>query len=86
MRELQHAHRDDAKARHAAVMGVYREENIKPLHTVGLSLTSQLVMPATALLSPRRQSLISRLAGIAEIVEPPAAARSLPPGPGRAQP
>jgi uncharacterized RDD family membrane protein YckC len=71
MHEIQRAHRDDKEAQQAAMQALYNENNVNPLATCLPLLAGGLVMPATALLSPRRQSLISRLAGIAVVYEPP---------------
>jgi uncharacterized RDD family membrane protein YckC len=72
LREIQNAHRDDKLRQQQEIL--FSEENkihVAMLLPVMLRL---LVMTATALFSPRRQNLISRVAGIAVVYEPPGTA------------
>jgi uncharacterized RDD family membrane protein YckC len=73
LREIQNAHRDDT-LRQQQEMTRFYQENKSPLGFMLPVMLRLLVMPATALFSPRRQSLISRVAGIAVVYEPPGTA------------
>jgi hypothetical protein len=70
LKRLQRAHSDDKKAQQEALMRFYKEHKVSPLR----SCLPPLVISVAAqrlpvLLSPRRQNLPDRLAGIVWVVE-----------------
>jgi uncharacterized RDD family membrane protein YckC len=72
--EIQNAYRDDKLRQEQEMMKFYKENKINALASLLPAILPLLLMPATALFSPRRQSLVSRLAGIAVVYEPPGTA------------
>jgi membrane protein insertase Oxa1/YidC/SpoIIIJ len=72
LKELQRAHRDDKAAQQEALMRFYREHNVNPLSSCLPTLVISVIAPwVPALLSPWRQNLPDRLAGIIWVVDNP---------------
>ncbi len=64
VQEIRATHAGDSEAIQAATAQVYRDNGVNCLASFATSLPVILVMPLTALLSPRRQTVADRLAGI----------------------
>lgn len=64
VQEIRGTHAGDSAAIQAATAQVYRDNGVNCLAPLATSMPVILVMPLTALLSPRRQTVADRLAGI----------------------
>jgi membrane protein insertase Oxa1/YidC/SpoIIIJ len=70
LKELRRAHSDDKTAQQETLMQFYEEHKVNPLGSCLPMLMISFVVPGVpALLSPRRQNLPDRLAGIVWVVE-----------------
>lgn len=64
VQEVQAAHAGDPETIQAATLQAYRDTKVNCLAPLATGLPVSLVMPLTALLSPRRQTVADQLAGI----------------------
>jgi len=64
IKELQRAHADDKAAQQQALMRFYREHDVSPFRSCAPTLLTLVTPSLAVLLSPHRQSLPDRLAGI----------------------
>jgi hypothetical protein len=70
LKQIQREHSDDAEARQEALMRFYKEHNVNPLASCLPTLVIGFAAPLVpALLSPLRQTIPHRLAGIVWVVE-----------------
>jgi uncharacterized RDD family membrane protein YckC len=73
LERIKRRHRHDPEARQAAMMALYREHSLNPfaayLRSTLPRTAAAIALDAPTILSPRRQTLTDRLAGIAVVVE-----------------
>jgi uncharacterized RDD family membrane protein YckC len=68
--EVRRTHAGDIARIHEETMRIYREDNVSCVPTLLAMLGTASVQPLSALLSPRRQTFLERLAGTVVIREP----------------
>jgi hypothetical protein len=68
--EMRRAHGGDAERVQEETMRIYREENVSCIPALLTTLGTACLHLVPALLSPRRQTLIERLAGTVVVKEP----------------